>query len=232
MAQRSFTRAASDAPKSAANYIHRSATAIRSGDAGVSRRHAEQQALIQWAERHSRLVGSEVLNGFDYKGSGAEHLVYYDEVRNQAIKVTHPNRFGHSTVGPGIPATALEYLLRLAWCNGILGDEYRIVGVLQNSDDVQVISSQPWICAHNDPHPDRSEIDGYFGQFKFFPGWDNPDAPLYYNEKSNLVILDGHDHNVIRDFEGKIVAIDVVIGLPGKQVKVDIDKFLARNRSV
>lgn len=225
MAQKGIRGAASDPPKSAANFVRRSARAIRSRDASIQYRAAEREALIEWAVQKNLVVTDDFLDRFDYKGSGAEHRVYYDEETNSAIKVTHPNKFGHSSFGPFRSATAVEYFLRLAWCNALLGDDFRMIGMIYDEEQIQLLSSQPWISAHQNPHPEKAEIDSYFQRIRFHPGLANEDAPLYYNADSGLIILDAHDHNVIRDWDGKIAAIDVVIGLPGPEVCLEIQNF-------
>jgi hypothetical protein len=228
MAKNTGRGASSDAPASAAHFVRRGAEAIQSRDAHTPRRRAEYLALIEWARCGGRLIESNFLERFAYKGSGAEHRVYYDVVENGAIKVTHPNGFGHSAFGPGYQATPVEYLKRLGWCNRLLGDSFRVLGVIYDGEQLQVVSAQPWISAHEiRPHPESSEIDDYFKHFGFVRASENPDVPLYCTPDVGLLVADAHDHNVIRDREGKLAAIDVVIGSPGPELKRNIKALLA-----
>jgi hypothetical protein len=145
------------------------------------------------------------------------------------VKVTHPNGFGHSAFAPGYAATPVEYLKRLGWCNRLLGDNFRLLGVIFDGEQLQVVSSQPWINAHEfRPHPESSEIDRYFERFGFVRASENPDVPIYSTPNAGLLVLDAHDHNVIRDANGELAAIDVVIGSPGPALKRDIEALLAQ----
>ena len=77
--------------------------------------------------------------------------MFHDAKTSRAIKGTHPNRFGHSLRFEGAQATAFEYLYRLALQNAFFGDDIRILGVIQNDESVEIITSQPWIAAdHQD----------------------------------------------------------------------------------
>ena len=141
--------------------------------------------------------------------------------------MTHGNWFGNATWGAWLAATPHEYLMRLAWCNLIPGDDIRLVGIIYDGEEIQVsFSSQPWISAHEfRPHPERDEIDAYFSPLRFQPVNINPDAPLYFNAQSGLIIIDAYDLNVIRDRNGELSAIDVGIGFPGPPLKRQIDEF-------
>jgi hypothetical protein len=229
MAENTGRGASSDAPGSAARFVRRGAEAIQSRDAHTGRRRAEYLAFVEWARLGGRLLESSFLDRFAYKGYGAEHRVYHDATEKVAIKVTHPNGFGHSAFGPGYQATPVEYLKRLGWCNRLLGDNFRLLGIIYDGEQLQVVSSQPWISAHEfRPHPDSSEIDNYFKHFGFVRASDNPDVPLYCTPDAGLLVVDAHDHNVIRDAKGELAAIDVVIGSPGPTLKREIEALLAK----
>lgn len=153
---------------------------------------------------------------FAYFGDGAEHRVYYDAVRGLAIKSTHPNRFGYSARAEAEWATPVEYLKRLAWQNRIFGDECRVIGVAHEEDQLEIVTSQPWINSDpRRPRPDQHELDAYFGGFGFVPVLLNPDAPLYFNVTLGLLVADAHNRNVLRTDTGELAAIDLVIGIPG-----------------
>jgi hypothetical protein len=38
---------------------------------------------------------------------------------------------------------------------------------------------------------------------------------VFYHLGFNLIVADAHDTNILRDFNGNLAAIDVVIGTPG-----------------
>jgi hypothetical protein len=226
MAQKTGRRATSDAPKSAANYVRRGAAAIQSRDASIRRGRAEYLALVDYARIHGKLLPSSFLDGYRPQGSGAEHRVYHDFAGGRAVKVTHPNSFGHCPYGPGVSAVPSEYFHRMAWCNVILGDDFVFHGIIYNGDDLEIVVSHPWISVHAQrPHPEQNEIEAYFQNFGFVSASGDLNVPIYFNQKSGLVILDAHDTNVIRDESGALFAIDVVIGRPGPRLKQQVEEF-------
>ena len=229
MAQEKQRRSAEDSPKSAARFVRRGAQAIRASGTGVSQYRAEKQAVAAWAVEHGRLLPYSYIEQFTFIGDGAEHRVYKkDDGSSVAIKATHCNRFGHSTLEEGQTATPLEYLKRLAWQNFFFGDDIRILGVFHDEEgQMEIITSQPWISVHEErPNPTTEEIDIYMGLFGFVSTSLDLDAPIYYNSRYGLVAGDANDRNVIRDYEGNLTAIDVVIGPPGEKLRARIDEFL------
>lgn len=143
-----------------------------------------------------------------------------------AVKATLPNKFGYSTLCEGW-ASPLEYLKRLGWQNLIFGDEIRLLGVAYEEDQMEVIHSQPWISVHPiRPNPFQAEIDVYLGSFGFVSTSLNLDTPIYYSAAHGLVALDAHDRNILRDHNGDLAAIDLIIGPPGVQLRQRIDEFL------
>ncbi len=234
MAERRSKETASASPKSAAHYVRRGAEAIRSRYTlglceGVcpSLYKAERQALIQWAEARGALLTEDFLRSFSYTGYGAEHRVYHDECNKLAIKATHPNRFGHSTTTPRLGATPAEYLRRLAWCNVFFGDEIRVLGVICDEEQIQVVSSQPWIADNKKDPPSGEEIAAYFAEFGFLPVSENPETPVFYSPEFNLLVADAHDTNVIRSRDGGLAQIDVVVGAPGPEAvkEFNLERF-------
>ena len=94
-------------------------------------------------------------------------------------------------------------------------------------DQMEVVTSQPWIDVHEfRPNPTTEEIDEYMGRFGFTSTSFDLDTPLYYSRAHGLVAGDAHDRNVIRDFEGNLAAIDLVIGVPGPHLMERINEFL------
>lgn len=221
MAQRKGRRTAQDSPQSAARLVRRGAQTIREGSTRIGQYRAECLALIDWAEKLGLILAPDYLEQFKYVGQGAEHQVYRSAVvQDVAIKSTHPNRFGYSTSKEGAWATPLEYLRRLAFQNFIFGDDILIVGVVHIEGHIEIVTSQPWINAHDtSPNPAQTEIDAYMGEFGFVSLSFDLDTPIYINESLNLIAADAHDRNVIRDAEGNLVAIDLIIGTPNAQIK-------------
>jgi hypothetical protein len=181
-------------------------------------------ALRAWADLNGKRIPSDFVDRFKPIGSGAEHRVYYDQQNGLAIKVTRGNAFGHSMFGPDAKATPSEYLRRLAWSNLLLGDEFKILGVVYDEEDhTEIVSAHKWIEAHKDRSvPFDDEIVAYFARFGFHPIGNNPDAPLFYHNDLKLLLGDAHDTNLIRDVNGELAAIDVVIGRPGPLLRAEL----------
>lgn len=220
-------RTAPDSPKSAARFVRGSASSIRASSQGISQYRAEYLSLIEWARNHGCLIPFTHIERFDFVGEGAEHRVYKDNKDEKlAIKATLPNKFGYSTTAEGQWATPIEYLKRLAWQNRIFGDDIRIVGVAYEDDQMEVVTSQPWISAHEiRPNPFKEEIDVYMGEFSFISTSFDLDTPMYYSPAWKLIAADAHDRNIIRDCNEMLSAIDLVIGPPSPNMRIKIDEF-------
>jgi hypothetical protein len=193
----------------------------------LSLHRSEYSALIEWAERRRKLLSLSYVERFQPVTTGAEHAVYYDPARGVAVKATHANRFGHSADGVQKSATPLEYLRRLGWHNVLFGDEIRIEGIACDEEQMEVVTTQPWINVHRDsPHPTRAEIDAFFANLQFHKAALTENAPIYFNRRISVIIGDAHDQNVLRDENGDLVPIDLVIGRPGPALKRQIDEFV------
>jgi Serine/Threonine/Tyrosine Kinase found in polyvalent proteins len=227
MDQKALGRAAEDSPKSTAGFVRRSAQAIRASSKGVSQYRSEYLALIRWAQRFGRLLPFDYIEQFSFIGDGAEHRVYKDDTGSKlAIKATHTNKFGYSTIQDGCWASPVEYLKRLSWQNFLFGDDLRIVGIAYEDDQMEIVTSQPWISVHEiRPNPFQEEIDVYMGKFGLVSSSLDLDTPLYYSETYRIVVADAHDRNILRDFNGDLAAIDLVIGPPGEKLRERIDEF-------
>lgn len=102
-------------PVAAARHVRLGAGAVLARRAGGGRVGAEKTGLLDWLRRNGLFVKEDFLTGLRPVSSGAEHVVYHDAARRLAVKITHPNRFGHSVYNAsGGGATPLEYLRRLS----------------------------------------------------------------------------------------------------------------------
>lgn len=188
-----------------------------SGACGAYLRRAEREALIEWCSIHSKRIEPNVLRQLKWVSEGGEHTVYRDSDSRLAIKVTHPNDYGHSIYEMGYRATIPEYLKRLHFHNLLFGDDIRIAGLLLGEEHVQIVTTQPWIKPHEEnPIPDQSEIEAYFEELGFLrielPGC----IPVFFDRISEVLIADARDENILRSQSGELVPIDLVIGIPGR----------------
>jgi hypothetical protein len=135
---------------------------------------------------------------------------------NAAVKLTRAGSYGHSLIEEGRSALPSEYFLRLHYQNELFGDCIRLVGALGGETSLRIITSQPWIAAHPaHPTPTEEEIDDYFEDLGFLPNR-SVNVAAYYHAELDLVVLDAHTQNILRDENGKLVPIDLVIGHPGE----------------
>ncbi len=211
--------------QSAANFVRRRARAVLESGERSTAFGAEKLALIEWGASSGLKLPHDFCCRFVPVSSGAEHLVYHDQVARRAIKLTRPNAFGHSAAEPGgRGATATEYLRRLTYHNLLFGDDVRLLGLIQTEDSVQVVSSQPWITAHAEtPNATVEQIDDYFERLTFVRS-DLFEGAVYYSKFLDIVAADAHSLNVLISEENFIVPIDVVIGRPGDDLRIKLVK--------
>ena len=190
-------------------------------------RGSERRALIEWATVRRRILGTQFIEQFRRVAEGAEHVVYHDASRGLAMKATHPNRFGHSARNEGLAATPLEYLQRLGWHNALFGDDIRIAGITFVEDNIEVITSQPWIVSDGKNPASEEEIDRYFEQLRFRRVEINPGVPIYFNEIMKVIVADAHERNILRTEDGRLAPIDVVIGTPDSDLLERINRNLS-----
>ncbi len=187
--------------------------------AGRQRFHEEVAALQRWATSVGRCLNEDGLRGFKPVASGAEHEVFFDESAQRAIKVTKGGRFGHSLEGEGLSATPASYLQRLVFHNELLGDSIELVGVWSAEGSVRIISSQPWVTEDEvDVALTQDDITAWFGDLGF-KQFCRAEVPAYFKAESDVVVLDANVKNVLRDTNGRVFPIDVVIGVPGSKVR-------------
>lgn len=104
----------------------------------------------------------------------------------------------------------------------LLGDEFRILGIAFDEEQIEIVSAHRWIEANEDRSvPTEEEIAQYLNRFGFSRLTD-PDIPLFYHAGLKLLLADAHDSNVIRNLDGDCVAIDVVIGQPGPRIRAEL----------
>ncbi len=110
----------------------------------------------------------------------------------------------------------------------LFGDEIWIEGIAYDEEQMEVITTQPWINVDlvQSPHPTRAEIDSFFANLRFNKAAISEEAPIYFNRRIGVVFGDAHDQNVLRDENGDLSPIDVVIGRPGPALKNQIDALL------
>lgn len=213
-------RDAESPPQSALEFLRRSVGAVQAG--GSSRRsqfEREVEALRLWSVEADCCLTSDFCKGLKPVASGAEHEVFFDETGQVAVKLTRDGRFGHSLEGEGLSALPSEYLQRLVYHNDLFGDRISLRGAWCSEGAVQLVSFQPWIKLDaENPVPDQDDVDDYFQNIGFIRSLQT-DVPVYYHSGLDLAVLDAHPQNILRDELGRLVPIDVVVGIPSKAVR-------------
>lgn len=204
-------------PVAAARHVRRCAGAVLARGAGGGRVGAEKHCLLEWLQGNSLLVEECFLTDLRPVSSGAEHAVYHDAAHRLAIKITHPNRFGHSVYdASGGGASPLEYLRRLAYHNVLFGDDIRIVGARLDDEALEIITSQPWIVSHPEtPVPSQAAVDEYLTTLGFARTGLFPLGFYFYNRLNGLAVADAQPNNILVATDGRLTPIDLVIGRPG-----------------
>jgi hypothetical protein len=111
----------------------------------------------------------------------------------------------------------------LTWQNHVFGDSVKVIGVIGDRRIMQIVTCQPWIppCI---PATDAEIID-YLESLHFQRFEINPDVPMFFNEDLEIVLADVHVGNILRT-EEKLVPIDVVMGIPGPELRKKIRQLI------
>lgn len=175
----------------------------------------QKENLREWARGLGLLLSQSDLPPKVVRG-GQEHDVYHDEATDRYFKVTRDGVFGFS---PGIElalvsssedarrfhlweASPIEYLERLLLQNELIPGLNRLEGVIDQGDDLAVVTSQPRfdIVAVT-----QEEIDAWF----VTQGFEKVTACGYYRAEDNLGVFDAHTKNLVR-FEDTLIPFDVI----------------------
>lgn len=224
MAERTRREGASLSLIAAANYIKRGPGAISSrGEVGARPVTAQRDALYEYLYNRGEILGDGYCRQYHHFGNGAEHEVYFDLENRRAIKVTRSNNFGWSVAHEGAHATPFEYLRRLVYQNWFFGDDISLVGAIGSEGHLELITAQPWIYADRIRPPATSEqIKQYFFEIGFFESHLYDSGGFFYHPQFNVIAADAHSRNVLVSSEGNIHPIDVVMGRPGKALKLSL----------
>ena len=169
---------------------------------------------------------------------GQEHDVYHDEATDRYFKVTRDGIFGLSAgmdlalVSSDMDArrfqlweaSPIEYLERLLLQNELVPELNRLEGVIDQGEDVAIVSSQPRF----DIVPvTLAEIDAWFAS----QGFEKVTACGYYRAEDNLGVFDAHAKNLVR-FEDTLIPFDVIPCRPAGGFLRFIEDTLAVGHSV
>lgn len=121
-------------------------------------------------------------------------------------------------------ASPIEYLERLHLQNELVSGLNRLEGVLDQGDDLAIVTSQPRF----DIVPvTLAEIDAWFAA----QGFEKVTACGYYRAADNLGVFDAHAKNLVR-FENDLIPFDVIPCRPAGGFLKFIADTLAAGHSV
>jgi len=200
-----------------------------SGLAREIRSDREAESLARWADAKSILsIESRSPQSDDL--TGGEHLVTLDISGNIVYKSTHPGKFGFGAdvemihpkgrnARPRITAGLVdaspdEYLFRMIKQNELFRDHVRVMGVVQYPQGVSVLTTQPF---YKGDRTDQPVIDSWFKErgWKKIAGKDG----AFYDDASDLLIMDALPRNVLTLEDGNLMPFDVVIVQPSASLK-------------
>jgi Serine/Threonine/Tyrosine Kinase found in polyvalent proteins len=206
----------SNSLESAEGHVATSAGTGSPGDASRKAFTVAFSALVEWAEAR-KLIRFE--HDFPFfrrptDGRGDEHEAWFDEKSNRWFKATYPDRFGLAWGREGT-ATAREYLSRLVLQNKFFRDDIRFVALINSSQHLRVLTSQPHIAGERAP---ANEIKQWFLGLGFVR-LETGDRIAWYRERENLLVADAHEGNVIKSTIGDLVPIDLNVIQPGVEMR-------------
>ncbi len=191
----------------------RGLSASGGGPSGTPALARQTEGLREWARSLGLLLNPDRIVPRFERG-GQEHDWFRDGER--VFKVTRDGIFGLS---PGIDlalvssdedarrfhlweATPLEYLERLHLQNQLVPGLNRLEGILDQGDDLAVVTSQPRFDLVPVTQP---EIDAWFARL----GFAKVAECGYYRAEDNLGIFDAHTKNLVR-FQDDLIPFDVI----------------------
>jgi hypothetical protein len=197
--------------ESAESYVSRSAGTGGPGDGCGKEFSAAFRALVEWGQTH-KLIRCESDFLFFRRApvvGGNEHEVWFDETSNRWFKATYPGQFGLAWGREGT-ATPREYLTRLVLHNKYFKDNIQLVALIEWSQRLRVLISQPHIAGEA---AQCHEIKEWFICHGFAQLHCNGRI-AWYRKRENLLVADAHEGNVIKSKNGELVPIDLNITQP------------------
>lgn len=146
-----------------------------------------------------------------HQKKGAEHTVYLDPASKHVIKVTNPGELGAEDRGLS------GYLQRMAWHNELFGDQITVEGwvVMPGETAERMATTQPLrVPDPQRPEPTQKEIDVYMRVHGFLRAYDG----AYIHESRDIAASDAVPKNFVREKNGAIHAVDVVLLQPSESM--------------
>jgi len=195
-------------------------------------RGRQERDLLAWARERGRLIDPpRYLTRIE--DAGEEHRVWLDEARQRYFKVTHAGRFGFYVIALAdgtaelTSATPLEYLERLQLQNQLFSDDIRLLGVALEREKLVIITSQEAIRG---TEASGDEMLAFMAKLWFKPltglSLGRPGALAFYRDLDEVAAFDAHPGNFVKDDNGVVLPIDLVLVRAGAALQKAFVPFL------
>ena len=198
-------------------------------------RRRQERDLLGWAQENGCIVPAA-----DYvpllRAGGEEHRVWTPGDGSRHFKATHPGRSGFAVVcgeeTGGLPeltnALPLEYLERLILQNRIFGDRTTLEGVASEGGRLVILTSQPTVIGDEVSDDDMIE---FMQKLWFAPlhglSLGRPGALAFYRDLDEVAAFDAHPGNFVKDGDGVVLPIDLVLLGADEEMQKALAKFAA-----
>ncbi len=125
-------------------------------------------------------------------------------------------------------ALPLEYLERLLLQNSIFGDDVRFEGIAREDGKLAIVTSQRTILGEG---VNGEEMTAFMGKLWFAPlhglSLGRPGALAFYRDLDEDEAFDAHPGNFVKDGDGVVLPIDLVLLGADEEMQKALAKFAA-----
>jgi hypothetical protein len=145
------------------------------------------------------------------------------------LKATYPGRYGFTVtagpVWPGLaPALPLEYLQRLILGNHHFGDDWRLEAVGREAEELVIFTTQTTVVGEAaDPEEVREFMEKRRLLLLDGMAIGHPGALSFYRDLDQLAAFDAHPANVLKDRDGVILPIDLILVEAGDALAAQLE---------
>lgn len=195
-------------------------------------RGRQERDLLTWARENNRLIDPVSYLAL-LEDEGEEHRVWLNTSSQRYFKATHTGRFGFAVIA--LPdgsleltaATPLEYVERLLVQNSLFGDSIRLEGIATETGGTVILTSQPNIEGDS---VTADEMLAFMSKLWFKPlrglSLGRPGALAFYRDLDEVAAFDAHPGNFVKDENGVVLPIDLVLLRAGDELQEAFKPFL------
>jgi hypothetical protein len=170
------------------------------------------------------------------RAGGEEHRIATPGDRSRYWKATHPGRCGFTVIcgeeTGGEPeltnALPLEYFERLLLQNNIFSDDVRLEGIALENRKLVLVTSQRAILGSD---VTAEEMTAFMQKVWFAPlhglSLGRPGSLAFYRDLDEIAAFDAHPGNFVKDDNGVVLPIDLVLVRAGDELQKAFARFLA-----